>query len=119
MTKRLTGVLRRTVLKRLAAGSTVAAIVRPSFAVPETIKIGLVAPQTGPLALFNEEMAYALDHARKALNNSIKINGTVHPLEFVVKDSQSNPNRAAEVDPGSDPQEQGPYCHRLRNAGNR
>ena len=97
MTKRLTGVPRRTVLKRFAAGATVAAIARPAFAVPEMIKIGLVAPQTGPLALFNEEMAYALDHARKALNNSIKINGTVHPLEFVVKDSQSNPNRAAEV----------------------
>ena len=97
MTKRLTGVLRRTVFKRFAAGAAVAAIARPAFAVPETIKIGLVAPQTGPLALFNEEMAYALDHARKALNNSIKINGTVHPLEFVVKDSQSNPNRAAEV----------------------
>ena len=54
-------------------------------------------PKRVHLALFNEEMAYALDHARKALNNSIKINGTVHPLEFVVKDSQSNPNRAAEV----------------------
>ncbi len=84
-------------LKRFVAGAAVATIARPAFAVPEAIKIGLVAPQTGPLALFNEEMAYALDHARKALNNSIKINGTVHPLEFVVKDSQSNPNRAAEV----------------------
>jgi branched-chain amino acid transport system substrate-binding protein len=97
MAERSTTVPRRTVLKRLATGAAVAAIARPAFAVPETIKIGLVAPQTGPLALFNEEMAYALDHARKALNNSIKINGTVHPLEFVVKDSQSNPNRAAEV----------------------
>jgi branched-chain amino acid transport system substrate-binding protein len=84
------------VLKGFAAGAATA-IARPAFAVPETIKIGLVAPQTGPLALFNEEMAYALDHGRKALNNSIKINGAVHPLEFVVKDSQSNPNRAAEV----------------------
>jgi branched-chain amino acid transport system substrate-binding protein len=97
MTTRLIGVPRRTVLEGLAAGAAVTAISLPAFAVPETIKIGLVAPQTGPLALFNEEMAYALDHARKALNNSIKVNGTVHPLEFVVKDSQSNPNRAAEV----------------------
>jgi branched-chain amino acid transport system substrate-binding protein len=97
MTSRSTRVPRRTVLKRLAAGAAVASIARPAFSAPETVKIGLVAPQTGPLALFNEEMAYALDHARKALNNSIKINGAVHPLEFVVKDSQSNPNRAAEV----------------------
>ena len=49
MTKRLTGVPRRTVLKRFAAGAAAAAIARPAFAVPETIKIGLVAPQTGPL----------------------------------------------------------------------
>ena len=88
---------RRTALKQLAAGVAAGAIARPAFAVPQTVKIGLIAPQTGPLALFNEEMAWALGHARKTLNDSIKINGTVHPLEFVVKDSQSNPNRAAEV----------------------
>jgi branched-chain amino acid transport system substrate-binding protein len=90
-------IARRTVMKRLAAGAAAAAIARPAFAVPATIKIGLVAPQTGPLAIFYEEMSYALDHAKKALNNGIKINGTVHPLEFVVKDSQSSPNRASEV----------------------
>ena len=64
---------------------------------PETVKIGLVGPKTGPLALFYEEMSYAIEHAKKATGNSIKINGTMHPLEIVVKDSQSNPNRASEV----------------------
>jgi branched-chain amino acid transport system substrate-binding protein len=88
---------RRSVLRQLAAGTAAVTIARPAFSVPQTVKIGLVAPQTGSLALFNEEMAWALDHVRKALNNSIKINDTVHPLEFIVKDSQSNPNRAAEV----------------------
>ena len=88
---------RRSVLRQLAAGAAAATIARPAFSTPQTVKVGLVAPQTGSLALFNEEMAWALDHARKALSNSIKINGAVHPLEFVVKDSQSNPNRAAEV----------------------
>ena len=90
-------ILRRSVLRQLAAGTAAATIARPAFSAPQTVKIGLVAPQTGPLALFNEEMAWALEHARKVLNNSIKINGTVHPLQFIVKDSQSNPNRAAEV----------------------
>jgi branched-chain amino acid transport system substrate-binding protein len=88
---------RRSVLQQLAAGAALTSIGRPSFATPATVTIGLVAPQTGPLALFNEEMAYALEHARRTLNNSIRISGTVHPLEFIVKDSQSNPNRAAEV----------------------
>ncbi len=97
MVKRSISLPRRTVLKHLAAGAAASTIGRPGLAAPQIVKIGLVAPQTGALALFNEEMAYALDHARKALNNSIKINGTVHPLEFVVKNSQSSPNRAAEV----------------------
>ena len=42
-------------------------------------------------------MFYAIAYAMKPMNNSIKINGTVHPLEIVVKDSQSSPNRASEV----------------------
>ena len=87
---------RRTVLKGLTAGAA-ATIARPAFAVPETVKIGLVGPKTGQLALFYEEMSYAIAYAMKSMNNSIKINGTVHPLEIVVKDSQSSPNRASEV----------------------
>jgi branched-chain amino acid transport system substrate-binding protein len=94
MTKRLMRIPRRTVLKRFAAGAAVAVITRPAFAVPEAIKIGLVAPQTGPLALFNEEMAYALDHAKKALNNSIKINGTV-PCEERFQGGRSRALRPA------------------------
>jgi branched-chain amino acid transport system substrate-binding protein len=87
---------RRTVLKGLAAGAATA-IARPAFAVPDTIKIGLVGPKTGPLALFYEEMSYAIEHFKKATGSSVSINGTVHPVEFVIKDSQSNPNRASEV----------------------
>ena len=97
MAKRLQSVRRRTVLRGMAAGAAASALGRPSLAATRTVKIGLVAPQTGPLALFYEEMTYAIDHARKSLNNSIKINGTVHPLEFVIKNSQSSANRAAEV----------------------
>ncbi len=87
---------RRSVLKGLTAGGA-ATIASPAVAVPETVKIGLVGPKTGQLALFYEEMSFAISHAMKAMNNSIKINGTVHPLEIVVKDSQSSPNRASEV----------------------
>ena len=64
---------------------------------PEAVKIGLVGPKTGPLALFYEEMSWAIEHAKKATDNSITINGTKHPLEIVVKDSRSNPNRASQV----------------------
>ena len=88
---------RRTILKGIAAGVAVTTLTRPAFGVPETVKIGLVGPKTGRLALFYEEMSYAIDAAMAAMNNSITINGTVHPLEIVVKDSQSSPNRASEV----------------------
>src|SRR5271168_3904304 len=88
---------RRTILKGLAAGVAATTLARPAFAVPETVKIGLVGPKTGRLALFYEEMSYAIDAAMTTMNNSIMINGTVHPLEIVARDSQSSPNRASEV----------------------
>jgi len=81
----------------VAAGLAVSSIAAPAIAVPQTIKIGLVGPQTGPLAFFYEQMPFVLDQIKKATGGSLKINGTAHPYEIVIKDSQSNPNRAAEV----------------------
>jgi hypothetical protein len=89
-------VLQGVAASGFAAGAT-AAIVRPAFAVPETVKIGLVGPRTGALALFYQEMGWAIDAVRKFTGNSITINGARHPLEIVVKDSQSDPNRASEM----------------------
>jgi branched-chain amino acid transport system substrate-binding protein len=88
---------RRRVLRGAAAGGLASAVFRPAFALPETVKIGLVGPRTGPLALFYEEMGWTIDAVKKFTGNAITINGTRHPLEIVVKDSQSNPNRASEV----------------------
>ena len=94
-------VSRRKVLKGAAISGLAAAsapvLFRPAIAVPETVKIGLVGPRTGFLALFYEEMSWAIEHAKKSTGNSITINGTKHPLEIVAKDSQSNPNRASSV----------------------
>ena len=88
---------RRAVLKGMTAGVAAATIARPAFAVPRTLKLGLVAPQTGPLTLFSEEIPFVLNQIKKTFNGQIKINGTNHPFEIIVKDSQSNPNRASEV----------------------
>ena len=96
----LRSISRRRVLQGAAAGGLAAStpmLFRPAFAVPETVKIGLVGPRTGPLALFYEEMGWTIDAVRKFAGNAVTINGTRHPLEIVVKDSQSNPNRASEV----------------------
>ena len=91
---------RRRVLQSAAAGVAAASfggIMRPAFAAPKTIKIGLVMPSTGPLAFFTEHIPFTLNQVRKTLGGKIKINGTVYPYEIIIKDSQSNPNRASEV----------------------
>jgi branched-chain amino acid transport system substrate-binding protein len=97
----LRSISRRRVPQGAAAGGLAAAVTptlfRPAFAVPETVKIGLVGPRTGPLALFYEETGWAIDAPKKFTGNAITIDGTRHPLEIVVKDSQSNPNQASEV----------------------
>ncbi len=61
------------------------------------IKIGYVSPQTGPLAPFGESDKFVIEGIRQALKSGIAIGGKTHPVEIIVKDSQSNPNRAGEV----------------------
>jgi branched-chain amino acid transport system substrate-binding protein len=60
------------------------------------VKIGYVSPQTGPLAGFGETDNFVLGGIRKAVP-SLSIGGQKVPVEIVVRDSQSDPNRAAEV----------------------
>ncbi len=66
-------------------------------AAERTIRIGFVSPQTGPLAVFAEPDAFVLDQFRKGLENGLEINGETWAVEIIVKDSQSNSNRAASV----------------------
>jgi branched-chain amino acid transport system substrate-binding protein len=62
-----------------------------------TIKIGYVSPTTGPIAGFGEADPYILAGAQAAFAGGINVGGTLHPVEILAKDSQSDPNRAAEV----------------------
>jgi branched-chain amino acid transport system substrate-binding protein len=62
-----------------------------------TIKIGYVSPQTGALAGFGEADGYVVDAVKAKLGGGLMIGGTAYPIEIVVKDSQSDPNRAATV----------------------
>jgi branched-chain amino acid transport system substrate-binding protein len=85
-------VTRRTFVKGVAASSlipgssgwTVSARAKGS-----AMKIGYVSPRSGPLAAFAEADAYVLD-GFKAAAKAQGLN-----IEVIVKDSQSNPNRAA------------------------
>lgn len=66
-------------------------------AAPRPIKVGLVTPTTGPLAPMGEADDYVLNIVRAALKDGVANPGGKYPVEIIVKDSQSNPNRAAEV----------------------
>lgn len=63
----------------------------------KAFKIGCVSPKTGPLAIFAEPDQFILDQVKEAVKDGILIDGTVHPIEIIYKDSQSNSNRASEV----------------------
>jgi branched-chain amino acid transport system substrate-binding protein len=60
------------------------------------VKIGYVSPQTGPLAAFGEADKFVIGEMREVLKGGIAIAGKSYPVEIIVKDSQSNPNKAGE-----------------------
>lgn len=83
---------RRKLLTSTAATGLAAAaggLAAPALAQGAKIRVGYVTPQSGPLAAFAEADRFILDGfaATDAGAN----------FEVIVKDSQSNPNRAAEV----------------------
>lgn len=95
------GISRRKLLKTgaaagalLAAGPIFAPAVRAANA---KIKLGYVTPQTGPLAAFAQSDDFNVKGFLAAVKDGVKVGGSTFDIEVVVKDSQSNPNRAAEV----------------------
>ncbi|MBG6148537.1 branched-chain amino acid transport system substrate-binding protein [Labrenzia sp. EL_142] len=85
---------RRTFLKSTAATAALAGssgLALPARAQGTPIKLGYVSPQTGPLAAFAEADNFIIS----GFNAAAKAEGL--NIEVIVKDSQSNPNRAAEV----------------------
>ncbi|GJE72235.1 ABC transporter substrate-binding protein [Methylorubrum podarium] len=98
----LPGVSRRQFLKTGAAAG--AALTAGSLAAPavraaggSTLKIGYVTPTTGPLAGFAEADGFVLGSFRTLVKDGLKVGGKSYRVEVLVRDSQSNPNRAAQV----------------------
>ncbi|CCD84716.1 putative ABC transporter substrate-binding protein [Bradyrhizobium sp. ORS 285] len=87
-------ITRRRLLETAAVGGLLSAtdtIFKPALAAGKAAKIGYVSPQSGPLAAFAEADRFIID----GFNAAAKAAGL--QVQVVVKDSQSNPNRAAEV----------------------
>jgi branched-chain amino acid transport system substrate-binding protein len=86
---------RRTFVQATAA--TAATTAAPLLFAADTVKIGYVSPQTGPLAPFGEADKWVIDQMRTAFKDGLTIGGKKVGVQIVLKDSQSNPNRAGEV----------------------
>jgi branched-chain amino acid transport system substrate-binding protein len=90
-------VTRRRVIEAGGAIAATAALGMPAIAQAKSFKLGYVSPQTGPLAPFGEADSFVLAQVREHVKAGVMIGTNRVPMEIVVKDSQSNPNRAAEV----------------------
>ncbi len=85
-------ITRRKLLKAGAATGLaygLGGLAAPAIAQGAKIKLGYVSPQTGPLASFGASDAYNIA--------SVLATEAGKNFEIIVKDSQSNPNRAADV----------------------
>lgn len=78
-------------------GAVAAGLIAPSVFAADTVKIGYVSPQTGPLAPFGEADKWVIDQMKAAFKDGLLIGGKKHAVQIVLKDSQSSPNRAGEV----------------------
>lgn len=86
---------RRQFTQGLAAvAATVAA---PVVRAADVVKIGYVSPQTGALASFGETDKWVIEQMKASFKDGIVIGGRKHEVQIILKDSQSNPNRAGEV----------------------
>lgn len=88
---------RRRLLGSSMAFGAASALGAPALAQSGPIKIGLVTPKTGPLSLFAQADEFTLANIQSQLADGFSVGGIKRPIEVIVKDSQSSPNRAAEV----------------------
>ncbi len=68
-----------------------------AYAANPVLKIGHVSPRSGPLAGFGEADPYTLDAIQKIFSGGLANNGKSYEVQIISKDTQSNPNRAADV----------------------
>lgn len=96
---RLGSLSRRAFVAGGAAVLAAPAILRHTraYAANPVLKVGHVSPRTGPLAGFAEADDYTLAAIQKMFSAGLENNGKAWDVEILSKDTQSNPNRAAEV----------------------
>lgn len=89
---------RRTLLKGLGAVTAATiALPRGARAAAKTIKVGVISPMTGPLSLFGDTDDYTANKIMDLVKDGIEIGGETYNIEILLRDAQSNPNKAAEI----------------------
>ncbi len=86
---------RRTFVQSTAAA--LAASASTQLLAADVVKIGMVSPQTGPLALMGDTDKWVIEQMKTAFKDGITIGGKKHDVQILLKDSQSSPNRAGEM----------------------
>jgi branched-chain amino acid transport system substrate-binding protein len=95
---------RRILIKRAGAagaaltlGPVLAACGSSSSSSGGSLKIGYVSPETGPLAGFGEADKFVIGALNAKFKEGIDIGGDKRTIEVLIRDSQSDSNRAASV----------------------
>ena len=87
---------RRRVVQGLAATLAAPAVIGRAYA-EKTIKLGFISPETGPIAAFGSADSFIIGEIKKAIAGGVDVGGKKMQVEILVRDSQSNPSRAAEL----------------------
>ena len=95
------GISRRAMLRGMGAGVAASTMALPTYLRAQTagtIKLGYLTPATGPLGLFGETDGYTVNKIREVLGGKlVSNNGNTYDIEILERDTQSNPNKAAEL----------------------
>jgi branched-chain amino acid transport system substrate-binding protein len=81
----------------LSLGPLLAACGSSSSGSGSSLKIGYVSPETGPLAGFGEADKFVIGALGAKLKEGVKSGGDTRSITVLVRDSQSDSNRAASV----------------------
>ena len=90
-----------TTVTTVGPGTTTTAAATTTTAGPEAgraVKIGVTSPKTGVFAAFAQPMDYMVKRVSDSIGAGVVLgDGKMHPIQFVVVDTQSDSNRAAQV----------------------
>ncbi|MBE0596988.1 MAG: ABC transporter substrate-binding protein [Desulfuromonadales bacterium] len=81
----------------MLSGLLVVSALNPALVKANTIKIGYISPLTGTHAQFSETDPFVILNIKQLVKSGIKVGDKDYKVEIIQRDSQSNPDRAANL----------------------